>query len=481
MLLMGELFPDEGPGEATAAQTPRDDAPLAFRMRPRNFEEVLGLDALLGEEGPVSRAARLGRLPSVVLVGPPGSGKTTLASLLAASLDCRLVTMSAVSAGVADVRRVVEDARRLQGRGGGTVLFLDEIHHFSRTQQDALLPHVESGLITLIGATTENPSFQLTSALLSRVLIWDLAPLEETELLELVRRAMSEPRGLGGRGLTIAPDAAQALALGCGGDARALLNCLEQAAAGLPAGAEIDRGLAERALAHPHLVHDRAGDLHFQILSALIKSVRGSDPDGGLYWLARLLEGGEDPRVAARRLVILAAEDVGLADPSALSVAVAAYQAAQVVGMPECRLPLAEATVYLSLAPKSNSVYRGYSAAAADVAASLNQPVPVHLRNAVTRRDRERGFGQGYEYAHDDPEGLVSHYHLPPGMEGRTYYRPSPHGSEASLGERLARIRERRRAAPTPPPEPSPPRPPQPPPRSEPPPAPPRPPAAAGS
>jgi putative ATPase len=480
---MGELFPDEETGEAAAAEAAAwgDDAPLAYRMRPRTFEEVLGQESLLGDAGPVGRAARLGRLPSVVLVGPPGSGKTTLASLLAASVDCRLVRMSAVSAGVADVRRVVEDARRLRGRGGGTVLFLDEIHHFSRTQQDALLPHVESGLITLIGATTENPSFQLTSALLSRVLIWELTPLGESELLELVRRAMSEPRGLGGRGLTIAPDAAEALALGCGGDARTVLNCLEQAAAGLPAGAEIDRVLAERALAHPHLTHDRAGDLHFQILSALIKSVRGSDPDAGLYWLARLLEGGEDPRVPARRLVILAAEDVGLADPSALSVAMAAYQAAQVVGMPECRLPLAEATVYLSLAPKSNSVYRGYSSAAAEVAASLSLPVPVHLRNAVTRRDRELGFGRGYQYAHDDPEGLVSHHHLPQGLEGRTYYQPSLHGMEASLGERLARIRERRRAAPTPPPAPPPPLAPPPPPRPGSPPAPPEPPAAAGS
>jgi putative ATPase len=478
---MGELFPDEAPDEVAAPETAGDDAPLAFRMRPRTFQEVLGQEALLGEDGPVARAARLGRLPSVILVGPPGSGKTTLASLLAASLHCRLVRMSAVSAGVADVRRVVEEARRLRGRGGGTVLFLDEIHHFSRTQQDALLPHVESGLITLIGATTENPSFQLTSALLSRVLIWELAPLGEAELLELVRRAMSEPRGLGDRRLAVAPEAAQALALGCGGDARTLLNCLEQAAAGLPPGAEVDRVRAERALAHPHLVHDRAGDLHFQILSALIKSVRGSDPDAGLYWLARLLEGGEDPRVPARRLVILAAEDVGLADPSALSIAVAAYQAAQVVGMPECRLPLAEATLYLSLAPKSNSVYRGYSEAAAEVADSLGLPVPIHLRNAVTRRDRELGFGRGYEYAHDDPEGLVSHHHLPEGLEGRTYYRPSPHGTESSLGERLARIRERRRPAPTPPSAPSHPRPPQPPRRPEPPPAPPQPPAAAGS
>ncbi len=478
---MGELFPDEGTGAGAVPETAGEDAPLAFRMRPRTFEEVLGQEALLGADGPVGRAARHGRLPSVVLVGPPGSGKTTLASLLAASLDCRLMRMSAVQAGVADIRRVVEDASRLRGRGGGTVLFLDEIHHFSRTQQDALLPHVESGLITLIGATTENPSFQLTSALLSRVLIWELAPLGETELLELVRRAISEPRGLGGRELTIAPDAARALALGCGGDARTLLNCLEQAAAGLPAGAEIDRVGAEKALAHPRLVHDRAGDLHFQILSALIKSVRGSDPDAGLYWLARLLEGGEDPRVPARRLVILAAEDVGLADPAALPVAVAAYQAAQLVGMPECRLPLAEATVYLSLAPKSNSVYRGYSAAAADVAASLSLPVPVHLRNAVTRRDREQGFGRGYEYAHDDPEGLVSQHHLPKGLEGRAYYQPSPHGGEAALGDRLTRIRERRRATPTPPTAPSPPRPPRPRPQSEPPPAPPRPPGAAGS
>ncbi len=441
---MEELFREAEPEENRLPTSPGAEAPLAARLRPASFEEMLGQDALLGAGGPVLRAAGQDRLPSVILVGPPGSGKTTLARLLAASQHAHLVSLSAVSAGVADIRKLVEEARQRRRTGQRTILFLDEIHHFSRTQQDALLPHVESGLLTLIGATTENPSFQLTGALLSRVLVWELAPLGEDELRALLERALADPRGLGGRELSLESGAAEMLVRGSGGDARTMLNALEQAAGGLEPGAAVDAQRVTQALASPHLLHDRAGDLHFQVLSAFIKSLRGSDPDAALYWLARLLEGGEDPLVPARRMVILAAEDVGLADPQALTMAVAAHRAAQVVGMPECRLPLGEAAVYLALAPKSNAVYRGYSAAAEDVGAHLQLPVPLHLRNPVTRRDRELGYGRGYQYAHDDPEGLVGHTHLPEQLVGRRYYRPSGRGREAELKEVLARIAARR-------------------------------------
>src|SRR5487761_1706496 len=423
-----------------------DSRPLAARMRPRQWQKVLGQDQLIGSGGALQAALTGASLPSVVLVGPPGSGKTTIAQLLANSQSAHLIALSAVSAGVGEIRAAVAEARVRQRVGQRTVLFLVEIHHFSRTQQDALLPHVESGLLTLIGATTENPSFQLTGALLSRVQVLELEPLSPEALSALLDRALKDDElGLGGRQLKLEETARQLLVARSGGDARIMLNALGQAATTTAPGAVIDEPAAVRALSSPVLRHDRAGDFHYQLLSAFIKSMRGSDPDASVYWLARLLEAGEDPSVPARRMVILAAEDVGMAEPRGLEIAVAAHSAARLVGMPECRLPLAEAAIFLAMAPKSNSVYVAYRKAAEDVRGQLHLPVPLHLRNAVAGRDVQRGCGAGYQYAHDDPTGLVEQDHLPTELVGREYYQPSEHGQEGALRDRLEEIRRRRK------------------------------------
>ena len=442
-------------GEPAAAPAPgrQADAPLAARVRPRTLEDVVGLDGLVGPGTPLRRAVESGRLPSLVLWGPPGSGKTTLARVLAAATGAEVAQLSAVESGVAELRGILAAARARQARGGRTVLFVDELHRWSKSQQDAVLPHVESGLVTMIGATTENPSFEVNSALLSRCQVVRLHALADADIARLIRRALADgERGLGQHGLELAPEAEAHLLEVAGGDARVALNLLESAAAAATgAGADrIDAALVRAILARSVLRHDRRGDAHYDTISAMIKSVRGSDPDAAVFWLARLLEAGEDVVFVARRLVILAAEDIGLADPQALVVAVAAWQAAQFVGLPEARLPLAEAAIYLALAPKSNSALAAYDRAAAALAAHPAVEVPLHLRNAVTGLMRSEGYGAGYRYAHDHPDGVAPQEHLPGDLAGERFYRPGPRGAEAALAQRLEEIRRRQAQQPPP-------------------------------
>ncbi len=394
----------------------RADAPLASRLRPHRFEDLAGQQQVAQV---LRDLASRGRLPSIVLWGPPGSGKTTLAHILAEATGSRIVSLSAVTAGVADLRRVIAEARQARDRGLRTVLFVDELHRFNKGQQDAILPHVEDGTVTLIGATTENPSFEVNAPLLSRSRVFRLEALSAEDLERVVRR------GLEALGAEIAEPALEALVQAARGDARTALNALEAAAA-LAAGQPVAEAQVEQAMQEGHLDYDRAGDQHYDIVSALIKSIRGSDPDAAVYWLARMLEAGEDVNFVARRLVILAGEDVGLADPAALPLAVAAQQAAHLVGLPEALFPLAEAALYLARAPKSNSVLRAYGAALTAVRETGNLPVPLHLRNAATGLMREMGYGRGYRYAHDHEAGRVEQQHLPDALAGRRFYEAGP-------------------------------------------------------
>ena len=408
-------------------------------MRPRTLDELLGQDRVIGPGTLLRQAIERDRLSSLILWGPPGSGKTTLARVVAGVTKAHFVQMSAVMAGVADLRREVKEARdRLGMHGDRTILFIDEIHRFNRAQQDAILPHVEDGTVTLIGATTENPSFEVNSPLLSRSRVIVLASLDDDAIRALIERALADAeRGLGDEHLQIDVDALDLLVNLANGDARFALNTLELASVGAADGV-IAREQIFEATAQRAGSYDRAGDAHFDTISALHKSIRGSDPDAALYWLARMLERGDDPLYVARRLVRAASEDVGLADPQALVVTMAAQQAVHFLGMPEGALALAEAAVYLATAPKSNAIYSAYKAAADDVESTRNDPIPIHLRNAPTKLMKELGYGESYRYAHDFEDAIVEQQHLPDNLVGRTYYQPVERGFEREIRSRLA-------------------------------------------
>jgi putative ATPase len=461
---------DPGTGDASSARGPA--APLAVRMRPRTLDEVVGQQHVLGPGSPLRRLVeggdgRVGPA-SVILWGPPGTGKTTLAHVVSGSTGSRFVELSAVTAGVKDVRRVMDEAhdeRALHHRR--TVLFLDEIHRFTKAQQDALLPGVENRWVVLIAATTENPSFSVVAPLLSRSLLVTLQPLDDEAVRTLVLRAVEEPRGLNGE-VRLTEEALGHVVRLAGGDARRALTVLEAAAGAAvseagqaqgpvgeqevdePGGAGDDVPPepvlvtiehAERALDVAVVRYDKEGDQHYDVVSAFIKSMRGSDVDAALHYLARMLEAGEDPRFIARRIVIAASEDVGMADPTALQTAVAAAQAVQLIGMPEARIILAQAVVHLATAPKSNASYLGISSAIADVRAGLSGVVPLHLRDAHYRGATKLGHGKGYRYAHDEPHGVAAQQYLPDTLAGRTYYEPTDRGAEREIASRLERLR----------------------------------------
>ena len=415
-------------------------------MRPRGFDEFVGQEHVLAAGRVLRRSIESDHVPSMILWGPPGTGKTTLAHLIAGVTQAHFAPVSAVTAGVADLRRLVEEARQRRGmHGQRTLLFVDEIHRFNKAQQDVILPHVEEGAVTLIGATTENPSFEVVAPLLSRCRVFTLNALSDEDVAAIVERALAdEERGLGDTRARLAEDAMRHLVVIANGDARTALNALELAVSATPAddGGErlVTLPTVEDALQHRSILYDKAGDHHYDTISAFIKSVRGSDPDAAVYWLSRMIEAGEDPMFIARRLVILAAEDVGMADPQGLPVAVAAQQAVHFVGMPEGAIPLAEATVYLATAPKSNSAYAALGRAREDARQTRNEPVPLHLRNAVTPLMRAQGYGEGYRYAHDYAGNFAAMDNLPPSLASRRYYQPGDQGYERAVAQRLGEL-----------------------------------------
>ena len=443
---MTDLFEPAGPAEVPTAAS---DAPLADRMRPRSLDEVEGPEEVVGGNGFLRRAIAEDRVPSLILWGPPGVGKTTLARLIAAQTASNFVSYSAVATGVKEMREVLEGAKKQRSRKGArTILFLDEIHRFNRSQQDVFLPHIESGDVVLIGATTENPSFELNGALLSRCKVVVLDPLKPEAIARIVRRALQDiSRGLGARDFRLDDEALSFIAQTSGGDARRALNLLEAAAADAEAGKtkRIEVSRLRELLQRKVLLYDKAGEEHYNLISALHKSMRESDPDATVYWLVRMLEAGEDPLYVARRIVRFASEDVGLADPRALSVALDAKEAFDFLGLPEGSLALAQAAIYCAMAPKSNALYVAENEAKTDVAEKPAEPVPPVIRNAVTRLMKEVGYGVGYRYAPAEPEGVGGIECLPESLQGRRYYRPRSSGEEAELSRRLESILQKRR------------------------------------
>jgi putative ATPase len=441
-----DLF-DE-PGERAAAGR----APLAERMRPRSFDEYVGQQDLLGPGRPLREAIERDLLQSVILWGPPGTGKTSLARLIADTTQAHFIAFSAVLAGIKEIRDVMAEAERSRrSRGRRTILFVDEIHRFNKAQQDAFLPRVESGDIILIGATTENPSFEVNAPLLSRSQVFVLKPLSEADTVTILRRALADAeRGLGGPAVSVDDEAIAAIARYANGDARVALNLLEFAAASAPTAggvARVDGPFLKQSIERRALLYDKTGEEHYNLISALHKSMRNSDPDAAVYWLARMLEAGEDPLYIARRLIRFASEDVGNADPQALTVAVAAKDACHFIGLPEGNTALTQAVTYLATAPKSNAVYKAYLRAAGDAHSDRAEPVPLHLRNAPTRLMKELEYGKDYQYAHDEADAVTGMECLPPNLAGRKYYQPTERGFEKEIKRRLdgwAAIRKRR-------------------------------------
>jgi len=446
---MDSLFPDE-PRRTKAAP-----APLAERMRPRTFAELVGQEELLAPGKPLREAIERDLLQSLILWGPPGSGKTTLARIIAETTRARFIAFSAVLSGIKEIRDVMSAAEQLRKTSGRrTIVFIDEIHRFNKAQQDAFLPRVEAGDIVLIGATTENPSFEVNAALLSRSKVFVLRGLTADEVQLILERALVDPdRGLGREQAAVEPDALRAIAQHANGDARVALNLLELSVAAAPIderGRHVDVSRVEQAIQRRALLYDKAGEEHYNLISALHKSMRNSDPDAAVYWLARMLEAGEDPLYIARRLVRFASEDIGNADPQALTVAVAAKDAVHFIGMPEGNTALAQAALYLATAPKSNAVYEAYARAAEDAHRDSAQPVPLHLRNAPTKLMKDLAYGKGYRYAHDDPDAVADMSCLPSALEGRRYYEPTERGFEVEIKRRLdgwEAIRKRRRTS----------------------------------
>jgi len=439
----------DAPARSVSDDSPGGRGPLAARMRPRTLEDFRGQEHLLGEGKAIRAMLDAGEPGSMIFWGPPGSGKTTLARLVAAATDTTFVAFSAVTEGIARVREIIAEAdQRLRASERRTILFCDEIHRFNKAQQDAFLPHVERGTVILIGATTENPSFEVVRPLLSRAPVYVLNPLEPGDLRSILEDALSDAeRGLGGEGITIADEALAFVGVAADGDARRALGVLEAAARLVGRGGHIDTAAAKEALQHRFATYDKGGEEHFNLISALHKAVRGSDPDGALYWLARMIDGGEDPVYIARRLVRMASEDVGLADPDALQVTIAARDAYHFLGSPEGELALAEAVLYLATTPKSNRAYEAWGAALAKARETPGAPVPLHIRNAPTGLMKELGYGEGYRYDPLEEDGVAQQEYLPDALRGTVFYRPGPRGREKRIAERMEWWAAHRRGA----------------------------------